>query len=119
MGIAILAVTGDFRRASAVLTVDYSCALKLVSPVAVKTGMNSAAKGGVIIKGAPALEAIARADTFIFDKTGTLTKASPEVTDVISFNGSTAKEVLGLATAAEAHYRHPAAAAIKPRIKQS
>ncbi len=112
MGIAILAVTGDFRRASAVLTVDYSCALKLVSPVAVKTGMNSAAQGGVIIKGAPALEAVARADTFIFDKTGTLTKGSPEVTDVISFNGSTAKEVLSLAAAAEVHYRHPAAAAI-------
>ena len=103
---------GDIRRASAALTVDYSCALKLCSPVAVKTGMNSAAKGGIVIKGAPALDAFAKTDTFVFDKTGTLTKGSPEVTDIIAFNGSGKEEILALAAAAEGHYKHPIAAAI-------
>lgn len=112
LGVGIFAVTRDLSRASAALTVDYSCALKLVSPVAVKTGMKSAAEGGVIIKGAAALEAVSRVDTFIFDKTGTLTKGAPEVTDVVGFNGSTPDEVLALAAAAESHYHHPAAAAI-------
>ncbi len=112
LGLGIYGVTRDLRRASAALTVDYSCALKLVSPVAVKTGMKSAAEGGIIIKGAAALEAVSRVDTFIFDKTGTLTKGSPEVTDVVCFNGCTPDEVLALAAAAESHYHHPVAAAI-------
>jgi heavy metal translocating P-type ATPase len=112
LGLSIFAVTGDVRRASAALTVDYSCALKLCSPVAVKTGMNSAARGGLIIKGASALEAFAKVDTFVFDKTGTLTKGSPEVTDVIAFNGTTDEELLSLAASAEVHYKHPMASAI-------
>ena len=112
LGLSILAFTGDVRRASAALTVDYSCALKLCSPVAVKTGMNSAARGGLIIKGASALEAFAKVDTFVFDKTGTLTKGSPEVTDVIAFNGATEEELLSLAASAEVHYKHPMASAI-------
>ena len=112
LGVGILAVTRDFRTASSVLTVDYSCALKLVSPVAIKTGMNSAAHGGIIIKGAPALESVARVDTFIFDKTGTLTMGAPEVTDLVAFNASTEAEVLALAAAAEAHYKHPVAKAV-------
>ena len=112
LGLSIFALTGDIRRASAALTVDYSCALKLCSPVAVKTGMNSAAKGGIVIKGAPALDAFAKTDTFVFDKTGTLTKGAPEVTDIIAFNGSSDEEILALAAAAEGHYKHPLAAAI-------
>jgi Cu2+-exporting ATPase len=112
LGSGILVLTRDFERASSVLTVDYSCALKLVSPVAIKTGMSSAAHGGVIIKGAQALESVAKVDTFIFDKTGTLTKGAPEVTDLVPFNASTQEEVLALAAAAEAHYKHPVAKAV-------
>ena len=112
MGVGILALTRDFERASSVLTVDYSCALKLVSPVAIKTGMNSAAHGGIIIKGAQALESVAKVDTFIFDKTGTLTMGAPEVTDLVPFNAAKQEEVLVLAAAAEAHYKHPVAKAV-------
>ena len=112
VGLSIFVLTRDIRRASASLTVDYSCALKLCSPVAVKTGMNSAARGGLVIKGAAALEAFSKVDTFVFDKTGTLTKGSPEVTDIVPFNGHTEEEVLSLAASAEAHYKHPMAAAI-------
>jgi Cu2+-exporting ATPase len=118
MGLGIFAVTGDIRRASAALTVDYSCALKLCSPVAVKTGMNSAAQGGLVIKGASALEAFSKVDTFVFDKTGTLTQGSPEVTDIVSFGECSQNEVLALAASAEAHYKHPIASAIATASKQ-
>lgn len=118
MGLSIFGVTGDIRRASAALTVDYSCALKLCSPVAVKTGMNSAAQGGLVIKGASALETFSKVDTFVFDKTGTLTRGSPEVTDIVSFNGCNQKEVLALAASAEAHYKHPMASAIAAAAKE-
>lgn len=117
LGLSIFLLTGDIRRASAALTVDYSCALKLCSPVAVKTGMNSAARGGLIIKGAAALEAFSKIDTFVFDKTGTLTKGHPEVTDIVPFNGSDEKELLALAASAEAHYKHPMASAIVAAAK--
>jgi len=118
MGFGIFAVTGDIRRASAALTVDYSCALKLCSPVAVKTGMNSAAQGGLVIKGASALEAFSKVDTFVFDKTGTLTQGSPEVTDIVSFGECSQNELLALAASAAAHYKHPIASAIATASKQ-
>ncbi len=118
LGVFNYLLTHDIQRASAALTVDFSCALKLVSPVAVKTGMNSAAQGGLVIKGAAALEAFSKVDTFVFDKTGTLTKGSPEVTDVICFNGCAEEELLALAASAEAHYKHPMAAAIVATAKE-
>jgi len=49
---------------------DYSCALKLATPVAFKSAMYGAGRSGILIKGASTLERLAEADTFIFDKTG-------------------------------------------------
>ena len=65
--------TRDFRRVAAVLLVDYSCALKLATPLAVLAAMREGAHQGIIIKGGRYLEALNEADTVVFDKTGTLT----------------------------------------------
>lgn len=112
LGIIIFALTGDLARAAAVLTVDYSCAIKLANPIAVKTAMYNAAHSGVLIKGAQALDALADVDTIVFDKTGTLTNGVLNVTDVVPVNAISTDGLLALAACAEQHYAHPVAHAV-------
>ncbi|MHB1360822.1 MAG: heavy metal translocating P-type ATPase [Rhodocyclaceae bacterium] len=106
-------LTGDWRRAAAVLQADYSCALKLATPVAFKSAMFKAGKRGILIKGADVLERLAEADTFVFDKTGTLTTGQLAVTDSVAFDSDyTAKDLIDLAASVEEHYFHPLALAV-------
>ncbi|THF63533.1 heavy metal translocating P-type ATPase [Pseudothauera rhizosphaerae] len=105
--------SGDWRRVSATLQADYSCALKLSTPVAFKAAMYRAGKGGMLIKGASALEQLAEADTFVFDKTGTLTSGALQVTDSIAFDASySSEDLVLLAASVEEHYFHPLALAV-------
>lgn len=117
IGLGLFLLTGDVRRAAAVLTVDYSCAIKLANPVAVKTAMYTAAHNGVLLKGSQALDALARVDTVVFDKTGTLTRGILELTDVIPTGGMAPEALLALAAAAEEHYTHPVARAVVEEAK--
>jgi heavy metal translocating P-type ATPase len=106
-------LTGDWTRAAAVLQADYSCALKLATPVAFKSAMFQAGKRGILIKGADVLERLAEADTFVFDKTGTLTTGRLAVTDSVAFDPHyTAKDLIDLAASVEEHYFHPLALAV-------
>jgi heavy metal translocating P-type ATPase len=106
-------VSRDWQRVAAVLQADYSCALKLATPVAFKTAMYRAGQSGILIKGASALERLARADTFVFDKTGTLTSGALRVTDSIAFGtGYTPEDLINLAASVEEHYFHPLARAV-------
>lgn len=103
----------DMTRVASVLQADYSCALKLATPVAFKSSISKAGRNGVLIKGAKAIEALASADTFVFDKTGTLTHGSLSVVEVHSFKKEFSKaELLNLTASAEEHYFHPVAEAI-------
>ncbi len=111
-GLAVLMLTGDMRRASAVLSVDYSCTLKLVTPTAIKASMFKAANEGIFIKGAQALERFSEVDTIVFDKTGTLTQGALKVMEIISYTGCSEDELLRIAASAEEHYSHPIAAAV-------
>ncbi len=117
MGLAALVLTRDPRRASAVLAVDYSCALKLTTPTAIKASMFKAAKRGVLIKGAAALEGLSEVNAFIFDKTGTLTKGELKVAAIRPYNGYEADTVLKIAASAEEHYAHPIADAVVREAK--
>lgn len=120
MGIAAveLLLFRQLSRAASVLTVDYSCVLKLTSPVVVKTCMYNAGRQGVIIKGAQALEEFAGTDTFVFDKTGTLTTGALEVDEVIPMDELSADELLALAASAEEHYSHPVGKAVVGAAKK-
>jgi heavy metal translocating P-type ATPase len=111
-GLGMYALTGSAARAASVLTVDYSCAIKLAAPVAVRTAMHAAGRGGVLLKGAQTLEALAGVDTMVFDKTGTLTRGILEVTDILPLDGWQEDALLALAAGAEEHYGHPAARAV-------
>lgn len=105
-------VTGNWVRAASVLVVDYSCALKMATPLALKSAMLEAVHHGALIKGGKYLETLARADVFVFDKTGTLTEARPKVAAVVPLNGHTREEVLRDAACLEEHFPHPVATAI-------
>jgi len=112
LGLALFVLTRDVSRAASVLTVDYSCAIKLASPVAVKSGMHTAGHCGVLLKGAQALDNLSRIDTIVFDKTGTLTRGDLAVTDVRPLDGMAPQALLALAAGAEEHYAHPVARAV-------
>ena len=106
-------LTGDWQRAAAVLQADYSCALKLATPVAFKAAMYRSGQQGILFKGGDVVERLADADTFVFDKTGTLTTGRLAVTDSIAFDpGYSPKDLINLAASVEEHYFHPLALAV-------
>jgi len=106
-------INRDFESVAAVLQADYSCALKLATPVAFKSSISKAGKDGIMIKGAKAIEALESADTFVFDKTGTLTYGELEVESIYSFDDEWSEEdILNLTASAEEHYFHPVAEAV-------
>ncbi len=67
------------KLATSVLLVDYSCAIKLSTPISVISAMREASTKKIMVKGGKYLEEVANADTIVFDKTGTLTVATPKL----------------------------------------
>ena len=116
-GVIYLA-TRNPRRASSALMVDYSCAIKLATPLAILAAMREGVRRGVLIKGGKYLEALSDADTVVFDKTGTLTAAEPRVVKVIALNGFRGEEVLKLAACLEEHFPHSIAKAVVRRAEE-
>ena len=108
----ILALTRNLNKAMAVLMVDYSCAIKLSTPLAVMSAMDEATRHGFTVRGGKYLEALAAADTVVFDKTGTLTNATPSVSRVISCSEATEEDILRLSACIEEHFPHSMARAI-------
>ena len=88
------------------------CAFVISTPVSVVSGITSAAKNGVLIKGGTHLEAMGAVDVVAFDKTGTLTTGELAVTDVIGLNGRSEADVLRCARGLESRSEHPIGEAI-------
>ena len=100
----------------AVLVIACPCALGLATPTSIMVGTGVAAKAGILIKDAEALE-IAHSVTLIaFDKTGTLTEGKPSVSKLFTFNYSES-EVLSLLSAIQGGSEHPLAKAILDEAK--
>ena len=111
-------INRDMNSVASVLQADYSCALKLATPVAFKSSISKAGRNGILIKGAKAIEALSAADTFVFDKTGTLTHGRLSVVEIYSFKqGFSDADILNLTASAEEHYFHPVAEAIVEAAK--
>ena len=104
---AVWLLTRSLARAASVLLVDYSCALRLATPLSVLSAMREGARSHVLIKGGRHLEMLAEADVIVFDKTGTLTQATPRLTDVVPAPGWDRSELLKLAACLEEHFPHP------------
>ena len=107
---------GDWRvwvpRALVVLVAAAPCAFAIAVPVTVVAAIGSASRGGVLVKGGIALEAMGAVRVVALDKTGTLTRNAPTVVDVTACAGSDAQDVLATAAALEARSEHPLGAAI-------
>jgi cation-transporting ATPase G len=99
-------------RALVVLVAAAPCAFAISVPVTVVAAIGAATRGGTLIKGGSALEALAGVSAVAFDKTGTLTRNEPRVTEVVAAAGVESGDVLATAAALEAGSEHPLAAAI-------
>ena len=106
-------------HAVAVLVIACPCALGLATPVAVMAGTGVAARRGILIKDARALELAHKVDTVAFDKTGTLTLGRPVLTALIPA-GDLGDEAGLLATAAslQGGSEHPLACAVSAAAAQ-
>ncbi|KXK26145.1 MAG: putative copper-transporting ATPase PacS [candidate division WS6 bacterium OLB20] len=104
--------------ATSVLIIACPCALGLATPTAVMVGTGKAARAGILVKDAHALELAQNIRTIVFDKTGTLTNGRPVVTDV-EFAAGTDKEVtLKLAYAVENLSEHPLSDAVAAYVTE-
>ncbi len=112
MSLAVLIATRNPARASAVLMVDYSCAIRMSTPLTILNAIQEGVKNGVLIKGGKYIEALATADSLVIDKTGTLTQSKPWVAKVIGFDGWSETEVLRTAACIEEHFPHPVGRAV-------
>jgi Cu+-exporting ATPase len=121
LGLAILTLlgwgfaAGDWEHALlnavAVLVIACPCALGLATPAAVMAGTGVAARHGVLIKDAEALEIAHRVRTVAFDKTGTLTLGRPTLVALEPARGERAA-ALALAAAVQRGSEHPLARAV-------
>lgn len=108
----IFLFTRNLTKALSVLMVDYSCALKLSTPISIISAMREAASHRVMVKGGKYLELFAQADTIIFDKTGTLTSACPQVNRILPFGTYSREDVLRISACLEEHFPHSVARAV-------
>jgi Cu+-exporting ATPase len=101
--------------AVSVMVIACPCALGLATPTAFMVGAGVAARAGILIRDAEALERGRSIDAVILDKTGTLTEGKPAVTDVIALGTMSQDELVRLAAGAQQGSEHPLAHAILTR----
>jgi Cu+-exporting ATPase len=98
--------------AVSVLVIACPCALGLATPTALMVGVGRAARAGVLIRNASALEAAKQVDTLVFDKTGTLTRGEPAVAGIFPESAINEERLMQIAASLEARSEHPLARAI-------
>ena len=106
---------GDWQQALlnavAVLVIACPCALGLATPTAIMVGTGVAARFGILIKDALALEIAHAVNCVAFDKTGTLTVGRPALIALEPASG-TETDLLQLAAAVQQGSEHPLARAV-------
>jgi heavy metal translocating P-type ATPase len=110
-GLAYL-ITREASAVVAVLVVATPCPLILATPVAIISGVNRAARRGIIVKSGSAIETVGRVKAAVFDKTGTLTSGVAVVERVLPLNGIDEDAIVMLAAGLEQASSHPMARAL-------
>jgi heavy metal translocating P-type ATPase len=99
-------VSGDSTRGLAVMVVATPCPLILAAPIAFVAGLSRAARAGITVKGAGALERLGAAKTVLLDKTGTLTLGQPELERIVKLGDLSEDEALRLAASLDQMSAH-------------
>lgn len=105
-------LTRSISKALVFILVDYSCALKISTPISYISAINEGVERGIVIKGSRYLEVMNQIDTFVFDKTGTLTTSIPMINRIEPFYDYSIEDVLRIGACLEEHIYHPIAQAI-------
>ncbi|GLR66437.1 copper-translocating P-type ATPase [Acidocella aquatica] len=100
-------------NAVSVLVIACPCALGLATPAAILAGTGAAARLGILLRNADAIETAAHVNMVVFDKTGTLTSGQPHLTDIPFLRGITVERALDIASALAASDTHPLASALR------
>ncbi|HET6789851.1 MAG TPA: HAD-IC family P-type ATPase, partial [Aquabacterium sp.] len=121
--LAWLGIDGDWEHALinavAVLVIACPCALGLATPTAIMVGTGAAARRGILIKDAHALEIAHSVTVVAFDKTGTLTEGKPTLIAVVPAEGSVSDDVVALAAALQQASSHPLAMAVTTHARDA
>jgi P-type Cu+ transporter len=117
-----LAVGAGFEtaliHAVAVLVIACPCALGLATPAAIMAGTGVAARHGILIKDARALELAHQVTVVAFDKTGTLTLGQPRLTALQDLNAQDEPSALQIAASLQSGSEHPLARAVVAAAQQ-
>ena len=114
-------VTHALVAAVSVLLIACPCALGLATPLSVMVSTGCAARMGVLVRSAEALETSGKINAVVLDKTGTITAGKPTLTDVLPFGAWRREQddLLTIVAAAERDSEHPLAAAIVAAVDES
>jgi Cu+-exporting ATPase len=105
-------------NAVSVLIIACPCALGLATPMSIMVGVGRAARAGILIKDAQAIEITEKVTHVITDKTGTLTAGKPQVVSRLSAASTSDRDLLQIAASLESHSEHPLARAIVEAAKK-
>ncbi|MFT3847374.1 MAG: heavy metal translocating P-type ATPase [Propionivibrio sp.] len=115
-------ISGDWEQslinAVAVLVIACPCALGLATPTAIMAGTGVAARRGILIKDAEALEIAHSVTTVAFDKTGTLTEGKPALVALVPASGESESALLVRAASLQQTSDHPLAHAVLVRAAE-
>ena len=116
-----LKVEGDFAyaiiTAVSVLVIACPCALGLATPITVVVASGLAAREGILVKDAAALERAQKLAVLVLDKTGTLTEGKPALTDLRPSATSSVGELSRIAASLAQHSTHPLSVAIMDYVQ--
>jgi Cu+-exporting ATPase len=104
--------------AVSVLIIACPCALGLATPMSIMAGVGRAARQGVLIRNAEALERFEKVNTLVLDKTGTLTEGKPGVVAIKTVAETSEADLLRAAASLEQRSEHPLALAVVATAKE-
>ncbi|AKC71498.1 heavy metal translocating P-type ATPase [Pandoraea oxalativorans] len=114
-----LGLEASLLNAVAVLVIACPCALGLATPAAIMVGTGAAARQGILIKDAEALELAHRINVVAFDKTGTLTQGKPRLVAHLPVEGTSADTLLRWSAAVQSGSSHPLAKAVTTAAEEA